>query len=359
MKTGPTDRDEARERAAKRLFAAARGVDPKVTVTFAEVQAAARARRYGATHAPGRLVVGASVVVAVLSVLGSVAASRGWRARPRPPALTVVSVPAGASTRLERRGRLRVSVRGPASLAVGADDETLRVDDGDLVLANEGPPITVEAGAHRLELPPSAIVALEAGQQGAWRARALDGAEARLDGAALARPAPAPAPKEAPPPPVAPPPIPAAPRIEPHPPRPLPNARPAPAAEPSPAALEVAGVHEALARLRAGHDPAGALRLLDQHDGRYPDGLLRDEAAAIRVEALLALGRLDEALERLQALPAAVLNGSPRLRVTRGELLAARGRCPDAIADFAAVLSAAPDGEIEQRARRGRAMCGL
>jgi hypothetical protein len=131
----------------------------------------------------------------------------------------------------------------------------------------------------------------------------------------------------------------------------------APAPEPSATALEVAAVHEALARLRAGRDPAGALRLLDEHDGRYPDGLLRDEAAEIRVEALLALGRLDEALPRLEALPAVILNGSPRLRVARGELLAARGRCADALADFAALPSTTTDGELEQRVRRGRALC--
>ena len=332
-------------------------------VTFAEIQAALRARRYAATHVPGRLLVGASVVVALVAILGSVASSRGWYGRRvQPPVVTSVSIPAGASTRLERRGRFRVSVRGPAAVEIGGQEQGLRLESGQLVLANEGPAVVVEAGPQRVDVPPSATVAFEPRDGGSWRVTSVDGPAIRVDGT------PAPAPRLVP---AAPPVAPSAPPAEAsdHAPPAMPStggaqavvppgATSSPRAPGSPAAAtEVAKVHDALALLRAGNNPAGALRLLDQYDRRFPDGLLRDEVAAIRVEALLASGRLREALARLEAIPSPILDRSPRLRVVRGELRAATGRCPDALPDFAAVLSGSVSEELERRAARGQAAC--
>jgi hypothetical protein len=140
-----------------------------------------------------------------------------------------------------------------------------------------------------------------------------------------------------------------------------PAAAPAGATAPGTAAPtasdEVAIVRDALRRLRGEKDAAAALRLLDEHDQRFPDGLLHDETAVTRIEALLALGRDREALQRLEVLAPALLDRSPRLQVTRGELRAAQGRCADALGDFSAVAASQPAGELARRIERGRAAC--
>jgi hypothetical protein len=120
----------------------------------------------------------------------------------------------------------------------------------------------------------------------------------------------------------------------------------------------VAQLAAALERLRAGKDAGGALALLDEHRRRFPGGALGDEARVVRVEALLALGRSREALEELEELPGPLLERSRRLRVVRGELRAAHGRCPQAREDFAAVAQGEGAGEeISLRVERGRAAC--
>jgi hypothetical protein len=124
------------------------------------------------------------------------------------------------------------------------------------------------------------------------------------------------------------------------------------------AAREVAQLAAALQRLRADKDARGALALLDEHRRRFPVGALGDEARVVRVEALLALGRSREALEELEELPGPLLERSRRLRVARGELRAAQGRCQQAREDFAAVAQGEGVGEeISLRAERGRAAC--
>ncbi len=55
-------------------------------------------------------------------------------------------------------------------------------------------------------------------------------------------------------------------------------------------------------------DGARALALLDEHDGRFPAGVLNPESGALRVQALCAAGRVEEAraaAARLRASPAA------------------------------------------------------
>jgi len=61
-------------------------------------------------------------------------------------------------------------------------------------------------------------------------------------------------------------------------------------------AAEVALLDRARAVARSA--PGSALAALDEHARTFPNGALRDEAAVVRLEALLAAGRRDEA-ERL------------------------------------------------------------
>jgi tetratricopeptide (TPR) repeat protein len=114
----------------------------------------------------------------------------------------------------------------------------------------------------------------------------------------------------------------------------------------------------ALAELRKHKDPTAALSLLDSYDSRFPHGALSLEASAARVDALLALGRIDAAHETLEKIP---LEGLPRgneLRVLRGEVRAKLNQTARAIADFSAVLGAAPPtSSLAERALFGRATC--
>lgn len=59
-------------------------------------------------------------------------------------------------------------------------------------------------------------------------------------------------------------------------------------------AAELAELERARARLRTG-DATGALSLLDAHAAHHPKGVLSTEATLLRVEALVAAGRMDEA----------------------------------------------------------------
>jgi hypothetical protein len=113
---------------------------------------------------------------------------------------------------------------------------------------------------------------------------------------------------------------------------------------------------DALTQLRQRREPARALRTLDDYERRFPRGTLMPEASAARIDALLALGRRGEALERLDAL--AMIDRLPRaaeLRVLRAELRAGRGALPGAVSDFGAVLGmAGASDDVVGRALYGR-----
>jgi hypothetical protein len=137
-----------------------------------------------------------------------------------------------------------------------------------------------------------------------------------------------------------------------------PELAPPPVATPAPSALaqETALLGAALARLRQQRDAAGALAALDAYDARVPHGTLRREADAARVDALLMLGRNADALALLRTLALGTRGRDQELRVVRGEL-DAESSCARAVADFDAVLAAAPPPALAERARRGRATC--
>jgi tetratricopeptide (TPR) repeat protein len=96
----------------------------------------------------------------------------------------------------------------------------------------------------------------------------------------------------------------------------------------------------ALHKLRTFHQPEAALDTLDDYRRRFPSGQLAPEAARLRAEALLLLGRkatLREELDR--SLPIETPASDERV-VLRGELRASSGRWPAALADFDAVVQA-------------------
>ena len=109
--------------------------------------------------------------------------------------------------------------------------------------------------------------------------------------------------------------------------------------------------------LRAGGDAGAALRALDEHDRRFPHGVLATEARIARAEALVSLNRRAEALPLLIGIEDSGDGLTPEARVTRGELLAEARRCEEAVRDFDAVLALDDQGATGGRALYGRARC--
>lgn len=119
---------------------------------------------------------------------------------------------------------------------------------------------------------------------------------------------------------------------------------------------EVHALDRALALLRREHDGGAALLALDAYLARYPHGLLSREAHFARVDALLLLGRSDQALAALEALPLDRGARSTELQVIRGELRARRN-CASANADFSAALAQSPTPALLERILYGRGVC--
>jgi hypothetical protein len=135
-----------------------------------------------------------------------------------------------------------------------------------------------------------------------------------------------------------------------------PAATPEAAAPPSSLGLETSLLGEALTRLRQRRDARGALETLDGYDARFPRGALRREADGARVDALLLLGRDDEALSVLRRLTLEPRGRDQELRVIRAELLAATS-CHEAVSDFERVLAEAAPPALAERALHGHAEC--
>jgi TolA-binding protein len=108
--------------------------------------------------------------------------------------------------------------------------------------------------------------------------------------------------------------------------------------------------------LRRDHDGGGALSALDDYLARYPRGLLSREAHFARVDALLLLGRSDQALADLEVLPLDRGRRSTELQVIRAELRA-RNTCASAVSDFSAALSQSPSAGLLERILYGRGVC--
>jgi tetratricopeptide (TPR) repeat protein len=115
---------------------------------------------------------------------------------------------------------------------------------------------------------------------------------------------------------------------------------------------------QAIRTLRVDGDAGAALNLLDQRQTRFADGALSPEASAVRIEALLRLGRADAALADLDRLPLHAMPRRDEWHVVRGELRAQAGRWSSAEADFATALGHLPGagGDLAERALWGRAV---
>lgn len=123
-------------------------------------------------------------------------------------------------------------------------------------------------------------------------------------------------------------------------------------------AAESLALQNALMKLRREHDAAGALALLDQSQPLFARGALAIEAQVARVDALLLLGRQNDALAILNHLPLAHLGRGGELRLQRAELRA-RTDCGLALADFDALTRQALTPPLAERALYGRAGCEL
>lgn len=117
---------------------------------------------------------------------------------------------------------------------------------------------------------------------------------------------------------------------------------------------------QAMRSLRGGQDARTALALLARHDERFPRGAFTSEATQLRIEALLSLGRRDEALAELDAAPLASLPNRDEQRVVRGELRAAHQRWREGAQDFDDVLaeSRVPAAGSKLRNLQERALWG-
>jgi tetratricopeptide (TPR) repeat protein len=145
--------------------------------------------------------------------------------------------------------------------------------------------------------------------------------------------------------------------MEPADPSSLPVPTAAPPAEESALALESRLLGLALRELRQTRDAKQALIRLDEYASRFPSGLLKEEAQAARVDALMVLGRRQDALVLLDQATFTRLPRGGELTVLRGELRAASGRCRDALPDFAASVEASSTAEVAERGLYGQGMC--
>jgi TolA-binding protein len=124
--------------------------------------------------------------------------------------------------------------------------------------------------------------------------------------------------------------------------------------------LEAASLEAALKTLRGGgadHAQRG-LRALEQHLREFPGGALELEARVARVDALLVLGRRQEARRELSALPIESVGRKNELRLIRAELRA-DDDCRAALSDFQVLVESPLPAGWAERALFGRGACLL
>lgn len=160
-------------------------------------------------------------------------------------------------------------------------------------------------------------------------------------------------------------------------PEPAPVAAPQPASEPVSSAafpalalpvasvssrlgLEAASLEAALSALKAGGkaNASRALQAIDQHLQKFPGGTLELEARVARVDALLVLGRRQEARRELSSLPIERVGRKNELRLIRAELRA-DDDCRGALSDFQVLVDQSLPSAWAERALFGRGACLL
>ncbi len=141
---------------------------------------------------------------------------------------------------------------------------------------------------------------------------------------------------------------------------PSPSARPEGELFPRHTTSDPALFGQALRKLRNEGNPAAALSLLQEHAQAYPHSVLGGERSSLEVEALLALHRDREALQRLDDMALDRLPRSGERFVVRGELRAGARRWREAEADFdKALASKSGSPAWHERALWGRAVARL
>jgi hypothetical protein len=135
---------------------------------------------------------------------------------------------------------------------------------------------------------------------------------------------------------------------------------PVPAAQSSRLGMEAASLEAALSALKAGgkSNALRALQALEQHFRDFPRGALELEARVARVDALLVLGRRQEARRELSALPIENVGRKSELRLIRAELRA-DDDCRAALSDFQVLVDQALPSAWAERALFGRGACLL
>jgi hypothetical protein len=136
---------------------------------------------------------------------------------------------------------------------------------------------------------------------------------------------------------------------------------PAPPAIPSSRlGLEAASLEAALSALKAGGktNASRALQGIDQHLREFPGGALELEARVARVDALLVLGRRQDARRELSALPLERVGRKSELRLIRAELRADED-CRSALSDFQVLVDQPLPAGWAERALFGRGACLL
>jgi hypothetical protein len=366
---------DAAERAAGLLFRAAApppALSPSARVELLERVVEHRAQRAWRTGGRVRWLMGAAAVAATVLVVAAMW-GRGRidpPAGPRQVAVASIARPA-APDPIEVRD---VVAAEPAKLRKNAAGEP-ELEAGRVRLRTRQAPARVVAGRATLRLAPHtqlqvAVAGPEiqvtcfAGEATVTRdghtATVKEHFELVLPAAAPPQLRPLNAPSHPAPAAPAPPPAPdAAPAAA------APRGRKPAVAVPAAAALdrEADELARALHMLHRRGQPARALELLEQHQHRFPRGALRLEVRRARLDALLQLGRRDQALRLLDAEVLAgphALAGTAELLTIRGELRARAGRCREAEQDFDALLArgaSALQPAFQERALFGRASC--
>jgi TolA-binding protein len=137
------------------------------------------------------------------------------------------------------------------------------------------------------------------------------------------------------------------------------------AAPPSPSASsrlgqEAASLEAALSALKSGGkgNASRALLELDRHLQKFPGGTLELEARVAHVDALLVLGRRQEARRELSSLPIERVGRKSELRLIRAELRA-DDDCRAALGDFQVLVDQSLPSAWAERALFGRGACLL
>jgi hypothetical protein len=135
---------------------------------------------------------------------------------------------------------------------------------------------------------------------------------------------------------------------------------PAPSAQSSRLGLEATSLEAALSALKAGgkSNALRALGAIDRHLREFPAGALELEARVARVDALLVLGRRQEARRELSALPIENVGRKNELRLIRAELRA-DDDCRAALSDFQVLVDQSLPAGWTERALFGRGACLL